>query len=498
MKLSMWMIANRLHDMDLELNIRDDAPRTLKSARRAYADNCVWVYQEGKDAVCKADEDYIIIKDMNVSAAAEILQGVFDYYDDWDYSIREDAADLNFQKIIDRSWHIFRNPMVLMDANWNVLALSSRYGEDDLDNEWKHLKKYGASSMDVYLYMRNDHLNNYNREGVQYFHMSNPALTNCISSLIIYKGIICGRINVLESDRKLNRGDIQNLEYLIHVLSLYIGRADVKADSENNTLSVMHNLLQGKIEEENLIRKRMEYIGWKDGGDTFQVLVITPRNLEQDQEIIFPLRNQLLRQLVYSDISMIDRDLVVIMNKESGEIGQVRNLLREDSARLFYAAVSLDFYDIRMARYFYKQAKFTIDQYRKKHKDETAPAGSDPILRFYDYAIDYIILKNKASQLLMACHPSVVRLLREDMRNGTEHMKTFNIYLDNERSLVNAARQLYVHRNTLVYRINKILELIGDDMEDVYTRDYMKLSIRILSMFEDAAIFHRVSTDLKD
>ena len=310
MKLSMWMIANRLHDMDLELNIRDDAPRTLKSARRAYADNCVWVYQEGKDAVCKADEDYIIIKDMNVSAAAEILQGVFDYYDDWDYSIREDAADLNFQKIIDRSWHIFRNPMVLMDANWNVLALSSRYGEDDLDNEWKHLKKYGASSMDVYLYMRNDHLNNYNREGVQYFHMSNPALTNCISSLIIYKGIICGRINVLESDRKLNRGDIQNLEYLIHVLSLYIGRADVKADSENNTLSVMHNLLQGKIEEENLIRKRMEYIGWKDGEDTFQVLVITPRNLEQDQEIIFPLRNQLLRQLVYSDISMIDRDPV--------------------------------------------------------------------------------------------------------------------------------------------------------------------------------------------
>ena len=98
----------------------------------------------------------------------------------------------------------------------------------------------------------------------------------------------------------------------------------------------------------------------------------------------------------------------------------------------------------------------------------------------------------------MACHPSVVRLLREDMRNGTEHMKTFNIYLDNERSLVNAARQLYVHRNTLVYRINKILELIGDDMEDVYTRDYMKLSIRILSMFEDSAIFHRVSTDLKD
>ncbi|MGX8714380.1 MAG: PucR family transcriptional regulator [Lachnospiraceae bacterium] len=496
MKLSMWMIANRLHDMDLELHIRDDAPRTLKSARRAYADNCVWVYQEGRNVVCKADEDYILIRDMSVSAAAEILQGVFDYYDDWDYSIREDAAELNFQKIIDRSWHIFRNPMVLLDANWNVLALSSRYGEDDLDAEWKHLKRYGASSMDVYLYMRSDQLNNYNREGVQYFHMSNPALTNCLSSLIIYKGMICGRVNVLETDRKLNRGDVQNLEYLIHVLSLYIGRADMKDNGESNTLSVMHNLLEGRIEDEDLIRKRMEYMGWKDGEDTFYVLVISPKDTDRDRDTLAPLRNQLLRQLIYSDVSLIEDNLVIVLNKESDEIGQIRNLLHEDSSHLFYAARSLDFYDIRMARYFYKQARFALWTYWRKQKNEMDTINDNPIIRFYDYAIEYIILKNKASQLLMACHPSVVRLLREDLRNGTEHMKTFNIYLDNERSLVNAARQLYVHRNTLVYRINKILELIGDDMEDVYTRDYMKLSIRILNMFEDASIFHKVRTDL--
>ena len=326
--------------------------------------------------------------------------------------------------------------------------------------------------------------------------MSNPALTNCLSSLIIYKGMICGRVNVLETDRKLNRGDVQNLEYLIHVLSLYIGRADMKDNGESNTLSVMHNLLEGRIEDEDLIRKRMEYMGWKDGEDTFYVLVISPKDTDRDRDTLAPLRNQLLRQLIYSDVSLIEDHLVIILNKESDEIGQIRNLLREDSSHLFYAARSLDFYDIRMARYFYKQARFALWTYWRKQKNEMDTINDNPIIRFYDYAIEYIILKNKASQLLMACHPSVVRLLREDLRNGTEHMKTFNIYLDNERSLVNAARQLYVHRNTLVYRINKILELIGDDMEDVYTRDYMKLSIRILNMFEDASIFHKVRTDL--
>ena len=44
MKLSMWMIANRLSSLDIELDIREDAPVILNSARRAYATNCVWVY----------------------------------------------------------------------------------------------------------------------------------------------------------------------------------------------------------------------------------------------------------------------------------------------------------------------------------------------------------------------------------------------------------------------------------------------------------------------
>ena len=41
MRLSMWMIANRLSSLDLELDIRSSAPAVLKSARRVYATNCV-------------------------------------------------------------------------------------------------------------------------------------------------------------------------------------------------------------------------------------------------------------------------------------------------------------------------------------------------------------------------------------------------------------------------------------------------------------------------
>ena len=48
----MWMIANRLSALDPEIHIRDSAPIILRSARRAYATNCVHVFQVGKDAIC--------------------------------------------------------------------------------------------------------------------------------------------------------------------------------------------------------------------------------------------------------------------------------------------------------------------------------------------------------------------------------------------------------------------------------------------------------------
>ena len=97
LKLSMWMIANRLSSLDLELNIRDNAPPTLKSARRAYATNCVHVFQSGNDVVCNGEGDFIRVKDMNITEAFEIVQCVFDFYEDWYSGIVSMIRIKNFQ-----------------------------------------------------------------------------------------------------------------------------------------------------------------------------------------------------------------------------------------------------------------------------------------------------------------------------------------------------------------------------------------------------------------
>lgn len=47
-----------------------------------------------------------------------------------------------------------------------------------------------------------------------------------------------------------------------------------------------------------------------------------------------------------------------------------------------------------------------------------------------------------------------------------EHTTTLRSYLENNRSLSRTAQQMYLHRNTIAYRINKILAVLDVDLDD--------------------------------
>ena len=81
LKLSMWMIANRLSPlMDISVYIRADAKPVLNSARVAYSTNTAHVYPSGKNVIVEGEGDQIVIYDIRLKEAFEIIQGVFDYY----------------------------------------------------------------------------------------------------------------------------------------------------------------------------------------------------------------------------------------------------------------------------------------------------------------------------------------------------------------------------------------------------------------------------------
>ena len=78
----------------------------------------------------------------------------------------------------------------------------------------------------------------------------------------------------------------------------------------------------------------------------------------------------------------------------------------------------------------------------------------------YSYA--WPILKNKGLR-----DYSVEILKKEDEEKNTDLYETLKMYYLCGNNIAETASRMYVHRNTLVYRLRKIRELIGSDIDDM-------------------------------
>lgn len=84
------------------------------------------------------------------------------------------------------------------------------------------------------------------------------------------------------------------------------------------------------------------------------------------------------------------------------------------------------------------------------------------------------------SDIVILTHPGVVNLTRYDRANGTNLRDIMFYYLMNDRNIARTSAAMFVHRNTLIYKIKKIEELIGESMDDPYLRHALIFSCLLL------------------
>ena len=74
-------------------------------------------------------------------------------------------------------------------------------------------------------------------------------------------------------------------------------------------------------------------------------------------------------------------------------------------------------------------------------------------------------------------HPSLETLLAYDEKNKSNMFHTLDVYLENDCNAQLCGRLLFLHRNSLVYRIKRIQKIAGIDLSDPEERSYLRLSL---------------------
>ena len=79
-------------------------------------------------------------------------------------------------------------------------------------------------------------------------------------------------------------------------------------------------------------------------------------------------------------------------------------------------------------------------------------------------------------------HEVIWQMLASDDKESSELLDTLYIYLMNERSYLKTSKELDLHRNSIVYRINKITGRYEVDLEDPDTRQRLILSYQLMNI----------------
>lgn len=157
---------------------------------------------------------------------------------------------------------------------------------------------------------------------------------------------------------------------------------------------------------------------------------------------------------------------------ESCETGVCDILLPYLADMNFQTGVSAPFTDLFRARSYYLQASDMLETGRRY-------APEQRIYRFSDFILPYM-LRHSCGEL--ESETFLTPGLRElrDMDSTVDYWGTLRLYLDNECNASKTAQDLFLHRSSLLPRLDKIRSLV--DLDTPEERLYLRLCMTLLDM----------------
>jgi len=136
--------------------------------------------------------------------------------------------------------------------------------------------------------------------------------------------------------------------------------------------------------------------------------------------------------------------------------------------------VSSMFEDVSQAQSYLKQARSVIETGRKLAPQTT-------VYNFDDYRLsDMVAHMSDDMDYYYYCYPPLQRLIERDAISDTNLAYTLYKYLENPANPAEVCKELFIHKNTLYYRMDKIREIMQADLKRADVIAQIQLTFQIL------------------
>ena len=393
-------------------------------------------------------------------------------------------SNQGLQYLIEEAATALGNPIVVIDPTYRYVAYHlGDLPEDDSQPARLMYKEITNETVldEAVTYIRDNHIDSEIARTKGPFEQYNTILgCNTMTLAVMVRGVCIAHVMMMESSHPFRDIDREIFMRLASFIAQEMQKSEVWGPTSGELGSYfLEQLLNDRSPSVAVTLRRMKALNFHPKELLYVVcLHASGEGLSQVQaEFIAGQLRPLLHHALYTRhhqqfVALLSRDADI------GFSAQAEAKLREVAAlNGLTVGVSNIYTAIIDTRKAYEQARAAI-RYGNMSSSALDDAG---LYRYCNYAYMHMLeLAGRRTNLLELCHPALLRLSEYDSKHGGELMETLFCYLQMAGSTARAAKQLTLHKNTMLYRLGRIREVLGMDLTSGEDLFMLQTSFRIL------------------
>ena len=406
------------------------------------------------------------------------VQMIFDCCENWENSLKQQILEGGeLQRMLQISSEFLRNPLLVMGLDFTLLgqagteSLPERYRlyhEDGIDMDYMN----SLLQSEEYHKLEDSHK-------TELFPGSISGIRSLNHNIYPRERKTC-RVVMQEWNRSFTDGDYCLMEILATCLELMLSHSNV-LEEEDEISKIFEKILKDRTADYMEMSRRLSVQGWSSQ-HIYLCLILQLTYLNQKNLSTNAICHYIRKQFPHSSSFLFQGEIVTFFNltlldQDEDEIGSTLTyFIRDSYLKAGYSR------SVRGHMYFrrqFVQARTALDVGGRKkpylwihHFDQVA----------LTYIIEQVTRRLPAS---MVCHTGLLKLREMDEQGQSEYMRTLRIYLEQNLNATRSAEELFIHRSTFLYRLEKIKEILQSELDDPEEIFYLNLSFRLLEQEDE-------------
>ncbi len=436
----------------------------------------------------------VIRKNITLKELFNSVQKIFTRINNWVMEMQLAVLhDRGLQSILAMSEAVIGNHIVVLDSTFKLLAYTRNIRVDDeITNRLVEHGYHTEESLARFQVIRRIE----EFSGGDDIQVSEDRLTSeyTIVKKVYHHIAPFSNIVVMICHHRQYSAGLRNLfNLMLEYVKIYLDRAFTLHGGHKPTESLFRDLIENDNIQEEEVKTRSAYTKIPFDGyfDLFKLVLSDRANAPMNRAIM------LLNSMIPDAEVILYHHNILILNIykdadiESSRKRRLRWLWETVGKQAARCGISNQFGNIMELNTAYVQATVAID-FGKKFKEERHPQkkSSGPnnyrIEDFYHYwMIEHCLNKMPAIFANSATFGAVNKLHEYDLNHGTRNVRLLQCYLECDRKATETSNRIFMHRNTVLYHVERIEAMLGLELNDPETRLKLLLALKAFDLEHD-------------